>query len=130
MKMSLFLCALLGCSGSQQKQAEPRPEGLPAGFRLLYAQDFDAKEAQAGFSYSDPKAWRIHTERALAASGKAPVRAPVKVPSSAHGRSLELHGKSRYRPKVRSPFNLALIRGLSFGDFVLEADLRQTGLIA
>jgi hypothetical protein len=40
---------------------------------------------------------------------------------------LELFGKSNYEARVRSPFNIALLKGHQFGDFVLEADLAQSG---
>ncbi|MFM1871535.1 MAG: hypothetical protein RL398_957, partial [Planctomycetota bacterium] len=41
--------------------------------------------------------------------------------------AIELLGKSDYTPPFRSPFSLAIYRGLAFGDFDLEVDLLQTG---
>src|SRR6266513_3049230 len=56
------------------------------------------------FVMSDPKAWKFSPSNAL-----------------------ELATQSDYKPLVRSPFNIALIADRVFEDFVLEADLMQTG---
>ena len=40
---------------------------------------------------------------------------------------MELFGKSEYDPRVRSPHNIAVIKGKKFGSFILEAELQQTG---
>lgn len=80
---------------------------LPDGYRLVYEQHFDSAASLGGFSFSDPGAWK------WAADGQS--------------QALELAQQSRYQPKVRSPVNLALIADRVFGDFVLEADLIQTG---
>jgi len=37
-----------------------------------------------------------------------------------------LHAKSNYKTKVRSPFNISLLKGSEVGDFVLDVDLRST----
>ena len=37
-----------------------------------------------------------------------------------------LHAKSDYKTKVRSPFNISLLKGSEVGDFVLDVDLRST----
>lgn len=89
---------------AQALPAEPR---VPAGYRLLYAQDFTTPDALTDFEFSDPTAWRYSRE---AANG-----------------ALELHQQSNYQPRVRSPLNIALIKDRQFGDFVLEADCVQTG---
>jgi hypothetical protein len=80
---------------------------VPAGYELVYSQDFSDAAALNDFEFSDPAAWRF---------GKQDGRG-----------ALELHQQSKYRARVRSPFNIALIRNLELGDFVLEADLIQTG---
>lgn len=74
---------------------------------MLYEQKFDAADALGDFVMSDPRAWRVAV-------------------SSTNG-ALELLTQSKYTPAVRSPVNIALINGRIFGDFVLEADLLQTG---
>ncbi len=80
---------------------------LPAGFRLVYEQHFDSPQSRDGFAFSDPNAW-IWT-----ADGQS--------------MAMELASQSRYQPPFRSPLNLAIIADFTFGDFVLEADLIQTG---
>ncbi len=88
--------------------AEKPVDRTPPGYKLAYTNNFrDADEAK-GFQFSDAKAWRFSKE------GK-------------NGGGLELFGKSKYKTKVRSPFNIALIDGMKFGSFILEADIRQTG---
>lgn len=80
---------------------------IPDDYQLLYEQDFSSKEAIQDFEMTDPAAWRLS--------------------ESKYGTALELHGESDYQPRVRSPFNIAMIRDKMFGSFVLEADVRQTG---
>jgi hypothetical protein len=103
------LLAILSSGLARMQAAEPRVPALPAGYTLLYEQDFASEAALKDFTFSDPAAWRW--------SGEAGGR----------GGALELHQQSRYTPRVRSPVNLALLTGKQFGDFVLEVDLVQTG---
>jgi len=86
--------------------AEP-PPGIPARYKLVYEQSFERPSALRDFVVTDPAAWR---------------RADTN-----HTTALELVQQSKYTPAVRSPFNIALIAGQTFEDFVLEADLIQTG---
>ena len=80
---------------------------LPAGYRLVYEQNFEKPGAAQQFVMTDPAAWKI---------------------SNDHGtNALELVQQSRYQPAFRSPVNIALIADKIFGDFILEADLIQTG---
>lgn len=81
---------------------------IPEGFQLIYSQDFDCSESMEDFEMSDPAAWKFST------NGKG-------------SGALELHKASDYRARVRSPFNIALIRGHQFGDFIMELDMQQTG---
>lgn len=100
---------LLAACQAADGALDERPPYVPRGYRLLYEHDFErpATLQDAGFTFSDVEAWRL---------GK-----------DADNTVLVLHGQSRYRPPVRSPRALALIAGKAFGDFVLEADLKQTG---
>jgi hypothetical protein len=82
-------------------------DGMPANYRLLYEQKCDKAEAIRDFVFSDPAAWRM---------GK----------DEQGGLALELFEKSKYTPKHRSPFNIALIAGQRFGDFILELELLST----
>jgi len=99
----LALCLSLSLSG-QTRQPGLR---LPANYRLIYEQDFTAAEALSQFVVSDPAAWRV------AKGTNQP--------------ALELYRQSSYQPPVRSPVNIALIADRLFEDFVLEADLLQSG---
>ncbi|AWW29998.1 hypothetical protein DN752_07595 [Echinicola strongylocentroti] len=96
----LLLLAMIGHSTLEAQE-------IPANFQLLYEQSFDNITALEEFEMTDPKAWKI--------SGKS------------QDLSLEIHQQSEYSPRVRSPFNIAIIRDRLFGSFVLEADLQQTG---
>lgn len=86
--------------------AASRAADLPSGYKLLYQQDCAKPEAIKDFVFSDPKPWKMTTT-----NGET---------------SLECLGKSKYTPQHRSPFNIALVAGRQFGDFVLEVELQST----
>ncbi len=69
----------------------------------VYAQGFDGPIAPAEFVCTDADAWVLDRG------------------------SLWQHAPSDYEPAHRSPRNLAMLRPLRFGSFVLEADVMQTG---
>ncbi|HEY0651737.1 MAG TPA: hypothetical protein VGD65_01375 [Chryseosolibacter sp.] len=73
----------------------------------VYKQDFEKKDVFARFRFTQPEKW-ILTE------GKS-------------GKALEFTGISDYQPPFRSPHTIGLISDMTFGNFVLEADLLQTG---
>ena len=106
--LSLFALAtttlLCGCATSAIK---PAGAALPKGYRLLYAQDFQSPTALNDFVATDAAAWKLVEENGNTA--------------------MELTQQSKYAPAVRSPVNIALIGDLKVGDFILEADLIQTG---
>jgi hypothetical protein len=83
------------------------PSDLPRGYKVLYEQNFGDPSAIRDFVVTDPKAWKISQEGGQSA--------------------LELAAQSNYKPLVRSPVNLALVGDKLFADFILEADLMQTG---
>lgn len=80
---------------------------VPEGYELLYSEDFEHSSDTRAFSMTDKNAWRLHETK--------------------KNTSLELYQQSKYQFRVRSPFNIALIKDLIVGDFVLEAELVQTG---
>lgn len=80
---------------------------LPAGYKLVYEQAFNEAAALKEFRFTDPAAWAFAKTNEISA--------------------LALVKQSQYKPGVRSPVNIALIADKVFGDFVLEADLIQTG---
>ena len=67
----------------------------------LLKEDFEAGAGR--WEFTDPAAWK------------------------AEGGTLQLHGKSKYAPPHRSPLNIALLKDVVVGDFVLEARCRSTG---
>lgn len=80
---------------------------VQAQYPLLYETDFEQVNDLAGFEFSDPSAWRLL--------------------DSLGNQSLDLFGSSDYRARVRSPFNIAVLKEVMVGDFILEVDLKQTG---
>ena len=80
---------------------------VPKDYKLLYEQTFDKREVLQNFVMTDTNAWTFS--------------------KGDPGGALELAKQSRYKPEVRSPVNIALIKDKVFGDFILEADLIQTG---
>jgi hypothetical protein len=82
---------------------------LPAGYKLLYKQEFEKESVLKQFQMTDPKAWKFVTT------------------DDGHGGSMELFQQSNYKPIVRSPVNIALIANKVFTDFVIEVDMIQTG---
>ncbi len=81
--------------------------GVPEGYELVYSQDFTDASVLDDFTFSDQRAW---------AYGAGDWRG-----------YLDLKGGGRYKPKHRSPLNIALIDDLLLADFVLEVEAWQTG---
>lgn len=81
-------------------------DNIPDGYQLLYQQDFSEPSSIDQYEMTDANAWKVTT---------------------GDEGTLELFGKSQYEGRVRSPFNIALLKDHTFGDFVLEADLAQSG---
>lgn len=80
---------------------------IPKDYKLVYNQDFESPTAIDDFEMTDAKVWRI-------SKGQT-------------GNCLELFEQSDYQPKVRSPFNIALIKDVLVGDFIFEIKLNQNG---
>lgn len=76
-------------------------------YPLVYSQDFESADALDDFEMTDAAAWKLNT--------------------SGDGNTLELFGESKYRARVRSPFNIALLKDVVVGDFILEVNLAQSG---
>lgn len=83
----------------------PRPEAAGA-LDLAFREDFEADDL-SGWQFTDPKAWRLARD---------------------HGnRVLDQYKASKYEPEVRSPLNIALVKKLDLGDFVMDLDVHSTG---
>jgi hypothetical protein len=72
---------------------------------LLFQTDFEDGRVD-DWQATDSAAWRIEAGRG--------------------GKVLSLFGKSNYEPKVRSPFNINLIKDVTAGSFVLEVKMLST----
>ena len=104
MKYLAFLLILPLCFSFTNDRAGDAKSGFP----LVYEQDFEDPSSIGGFVFSDPESWFL-------TGGKD------------GGWALEFAGRGNYKTKVRSPFIVGLISDHVFGDFVLEADVLQTG---
>ena len=106
--------ALLAAAGAvaaaEPKTSDRAKPNVPKGYKLLYSQSFDKAESVQDFEFTSPEKWK------WSFWDKAKTNA-----------ALECLGAGKYRQKVRSPLIIALISGRVFGDFILEADLCQTG---
>ena len=76
-------------------------EGLP----LVYENDFE--DGLSGLVFTDQRAWSLVEDEG--------------------NHALALTGPSEYTPPVRSPLSIARIEKLYLDDFILEADIKQTG---
>ena len=85
-----------------------KPADLPDGYALQYEQSFGSKSSFDAFMMTDPSAWKLHKKDG--------------------NQVLALVGASEYDPPHRSPYNIALIKGVTFGSFVLEVDILQSGV--
>ncbi len=89
------------------------PAGIPAGYRLLYSQDFMSPDSLKDFTFTDPAVWK-RNDAEMTNLGQNP-------------QALELTAQSKYTPPFRSPVNIALLKDKQFGDVIIEADCLQTG---
>lgn len=83
----------------------PRPEAA-VDLPLAFQDDFE-RNAVGPWEFTDPAAWSI-----------------AKV---GENRVLEQKKASKYTPKVRSPFNIALVKDVDVSDFVLDLKVQSTG---
>jgi len=104
----VFLLLTTGLVSAQATQPATRaaldltPGSLPEGYELLHSSDASST-LRSEFGFSDPSAW------------------------SKELGGLHLIRQSAYKPPVRSPVNIALWKGGSFDDFILDAEVLSTG---
>ncbi|MBC8003331.1 MAG: hypothetical protein H7X97_12160 [Opitutaceae bacterium] len=101
--LPLLIVIIAGCASGTSPS---RVAGLPDNYQLLYHQDFQKPSGINDFVFTDLAAWRQSQEGT--------------------NTTLELFGKSKYQPKHRSPFNIALLADRTFGDFTLDVKLQST----
>lgn len=80
---------------------------LPLGYILQYSQDFSGKNSIADFNFSNPDSWKIVRQK--------------------NNSCLEFSEKSKYIVPVGFPNVIGLLKGKMYGDFILEADIMQSG---
>jgi hypothetical protein len=81
---------------------------IPDNYELKYRTDFKTADELKNFEFSDPNVWKLS-------------------PDCEATHTLESLEKGTYAPPHRSPHVIALIANMQFSDFVLEANIQQTG---
>jgi len=100
-------CTLLFSSVTLFPDSKKTTSGIPENYKLVYQQDFKSEESLDEFVATDKRVWKWGSDKGVG--------------------FIEHFGKSKYKYKVRSPYNIALVGGIEVKDFILEAKLRQTG---
>ncbi len=80
---------------------------LPLGYILQYSQDFTDKKSLADFRFSNPGSWRIGRQK--------------------NNSFFEFSENSNYVTAYKCPNIIALLAKQMYSDFILEADIMQTG---
>ena len=97
------LCPIAASTAKEGKTDKPAKEFM--GLPLVYADEFD-KPAPQKWEPTDKAAWTFTKD------GDRTVYALAR--------------KSKYRPKVRSPYGISLLKDVWLSDFVMDAWLRST----
>ena len=94
----MLLAVVAGCNG---------PSGIGGSKKMPLLFEADFEDGRLGdWQATDPAAWRIE--------------------SGHDGKVLALYKQSDYKPQVRSPVNINLVRNMVVGSFVMELDMRST----
>jgi len=94
----MLLAVVAGCNG---------PSGIGGSKKMPLLFEADFEDGSLGdWQATDPAAWRIE--------------------SGHDGKVLALYKQSDYKPQVRSPVNINLVRNMVVGSFVMELDMRST----
>lgn len=102
MRMIAVVFALMSVIPTSAEPPSAKKMGLPLVFNMYLSQ----KNPEKAFEFTDPKAWTIKKDKGHAV--------------------LALVADSKYKPKVRSPLNIAWVKDLEVGEFVMEVELRST----
>ena len=105
--------ALVALANQKDDGQKGQKDDALVGFsnhKMVYFQGFDGNEAQAknSFWFTNPHNWKMPAVR-----GKS----FIEFQSKGHN----------YKYKVRSPYTIGLVKEVEVKDFVLEAQLQQTG---
>ena len=102
MRFSPWPTLLLALSLPVRAEEPPKEmNGLP----LLFSEDFASGTSR--WEFTDPKVWHVAEQDG--------------------NKILEQTAQSDYKPPFRSPLNIAFIKDLTVGDFVLEFRVQSTG---
>jgi hypothetical protein len=94
----MLLAVVAGCNG---------PSGIGGSKKMPLLFEADFEDGRLGdWQATDPAAWRFE--------------------SGHDGKVLALYKQSDYKPQVRSPVNINLVRNMVVGSFVMELDMRST----
>ena len=85
--------------------AAPLARAGEAEMPVVYQEDFEKGDPLAKWEPMDPKAWKIAEEDG--------------------NKVLSMFAKSKYKTKVRSPFNFGVLRDVVVGDFVLDLRMQS-----
>lgn len=100
-------------------RADDKVAGSPAkelkGLPLLFAEHFESSDAARHWAPSDAAAWKIIED-------KGPGKQATSPPNHVYNQFQQ----SKVQTPVRSPFNRALVKELTVGDFVLDVKLQST----
>jgi hypothetical protein len=105
----LGIAAALSWLLSQPPPPAQRNDGLD-NLPVLFEANFEASQELGQWDFTDAQAWRVGGEAV----------------QDKRNHFLSLFRQSDYKPPVRSPVNIALIRDVVVSDFVLEVKARST----
>ncbi|HEX2874076.1 MAG TPA: hypothetical protein VHP33_22630, partial [Polyangiaceae bacterium] len=88
-----------GTGGSAAVQP---PDGVPAGYKLVYAQTFAEPASLADLVFANPTQWKHDPAGFVASTGAS------------------------YAPPFRSPFSVAIVKSIKVTSFVMDAEMLQT----
>lgn len=88
-----------GAGGTNPDQL---PEGVPAGYQLVYSQTFAEPASMGDLVFANPTQWKHDATGFIASTGAS------------------------YDPPYRSPFSAAIIKSIKVTSFVMDAEMLQT----
>lgn len=91
-----------GGGGSGGAGSEQPPEGVPAGYKLVYSQSFAEPASMGDLVLANPTQWKHDPAGFIASTGAS------------------------YAPPYRSPFSVAIIKSIKVTSFVMDAEMLQT----
>ena len=94
--------AAAGSAGSGGTNPDQLPEGVPAGYKLVYSQTFADPASMGDLVFANPTQWKHDPAGFIASTGAS------------------------YAPPFRSPFSVAIIKSIKVTSFVMDAEMLQT----